>query len=138
MRAWGAPPRFVLKKLIWLSSGFARASVNDTRRPSTGETIGSLMSPILAWKPVVRDTARQGEPGQLGAGGLSVWPITVSVAKAGAAAARAAIIVAIVTRNVRITVPNTRSPDPIRRAALVPSNAKRRPRAPHRSPQWLT
>src|SRR3954471_15921650 len=113
MRAWGAPPRFVLKKLIWLSSGFARASVNETRRPSTGETIGSLMSPILAWKPVVRDTARQGEPGQLGAGGFSVAPITVSVANAGLAAASAARIVAMATRVLCISVPNTRPPDPI-------------------------
>src|SRR3954464_9818866 len=83
MRACGAPPRFELKKLIWLSSGLESWSVNATRRPSTGETIGLLMSPILAWKPVVRETARQGEPGQLGPGGLSVLPMSVWVAAAG-------------------------------------------------------
>src|SRR4051812_47706901 len=103
IRACGAPPRFVLKKLIWLSSGLASTSVNATSRPSTGETIGLLMSPILAWNPVVRETARQGEPGQLGPGGLSVFPSSVSVAHAGAAARSAVAIVRMATSDLRIT-----------------------------------
>src|SRR3954451_585940 len=126
MRACGAPPRFVLKKLIWLSSGFDSCSVNATRRPSTGETIGLLVSPTLAWKPVVRETARHGEPGQLGAGGLSVLPMSVWVAEAGAAAANAATIVAMATSFLCITRLNTPAVDPIRRRRAVPSNAKRR------------
>src|SRR5262245_10881635 len=121
MRADGAPPRFVLKKLIWLSSGLAICSVNATSRPLTGETIGPLVSPTLAWKPVVRDTARHGEPGHDGAGGLSWWPISVSVAYAGVAATSATANVTMATNFVSITELNTGSPHPIRRTGVLPS-----------------
>src|SRR3954453_18489037 len=75
MRACGAPPRFELKKLIWLSSGLESWSVNATRRPSTGETIGLLVSPILAWKPVGRGGGGGGraEGGRGGGGGGGGW-----------------------------------------------------------------
>src|SRR6185295_17448699 len=126
MRADGAPPRLELKKLIWLSSGLASWSVNATRRPLTGETIGLFVSPILAWKPVVLDTARHGEPGHEGAGGLSVCPISVVVAWAGPATASAPTKVAMVTIFFSITVLNTPIADPIRRAIVLPCKWKRR------------
>src|SRR5213080_2149158 len=87
-----APPSLALKNLIWLALGLASVIVQATIEPLRGANDSLVCLPTLAWKPVVRLTARHGVPGQLGTVGGLVVPSTptsksVAIAAAGSASA---------------------------------------------------
>src|SRR5450759_2072382 len=89
MPASAAPPSLALKNLICVAFGLPRTIVQATIVPSRGTRMSLLAEPTLAWKPVVRLTARQGVPGQLGTVAGEVAPITpTSLSVAGEVAGR--------------------------------------------------
>src|SRR5271166_4730738 len=106
MAASGAPPSLASKYLIWAVLGFASVIAQATMRPSRGALRGLCVEPTLTWNPVVRLTARQGLPGQLGTvAGLvaGIRPISVSVAGATAGRARASARLARTAGNIRFS-----------------------------------
>ena len=84
MPAVEGPPSLALKNLIWVAFGLPRLIDQATTVPARGAATGLCVVPTFTWKPVVRLTARQGLPGQLGTvSGLVVGgstPTSVSVA----------------------------------------------------------
>src|ERR1700736_7042421 len=85
MPACATPPSLALKNLIWVALGLPSVIVQATIEPLRGAVSGLLVTPTLAWKPVVRLTARQGVAGQLATvAGLVVGgstPTSASVAE---------------------------------------------------------
>src|SRR5580692_8730148 len=100
MPAVGGPPSLVLKNLTWVALGLPRSIVQATIVPARGAESRLVAVATLTWKPVVRLTARHGEPGQLGTvSGLVVGGITpTSVSVAGATAGRARTSARLVSR----------------------------------------
>ena len=84
MPAVEGPPSLALKNLIWVAFGLPRSIDQATTVPARGAATGLCVVPTFTWKPVVRLTARQGLPGQLGTvSGLvvgGITPTSVSVA----------------------------------------------------------
>src|ERR1700736_677369 len=92
MPASATPPSLASKNLICVAVGFPSEIVQATIVPSRRTLSGLWEAPTLAWKPVVRLTARQGVAGQLGVvTGLvaPIRPTSLSVAGGGAGTARA-------------------------------------------------
>src|SRR5580698_8371822 len=84
MPAVDGPPSLALKNLIWVAFGFPSMIDHATTVPARGAACGLCAVPTFTWKPVVRLTAKQGLPGQLGTvSGLvvgGITPTSVSVA----------------------------------------------------------
>src|SRR5271157_5645230 len=104
MPASAGPPSLVLKNLTWVALGLPSMIVHATTEPDLGVASGLWAVLTLTWKPVVRLTARQGVPGQLGtvAGVVAgIRPISVSVAGATAGRAMASAKLARTAGNIR-------------------------------------
>src|SRR3981081_2386433 len=92
MPASATPPSVPSKNFICVAVGLPSEIVQATIVPSRRTLTGFFAEPTLAWKPVVRLTARQGVAGQLGVvTGLVAagTPTSLSVAGAAAGSARA-------------------------------------------------
>src|SRR5579875_1806979 len=85
MPASAGPPSLVLRYLIWVALGLPSVISHATIVPARGALSGLRTLPTLTWKPVVRLTASQGLPGQLGTlAGVVVPMLPTSVSVAGA------------------------------------------------------
>src|SRR5207244_4331951 len=105
MPASGAPPSLELKNLICVALGLPSVIVQATIVPLRGTARKLWAAPTLTWNPVVRLTARQGIPGQLGTLGGVVGgstPTSVSVAGETAGTARHRATLARIAAAVRL------------------------------------
>ena len=95
-----------LKNLIWVAFGLPSMIDQATTVPARGAVCGLCAVPTFTWKPVVRLTARQGLPGQLGTvsglvvGGITPTSVSVACEPAGSTStsARLARTTAVDTR----------------------------------------
>src|SRR5277367_510548 len=89
MPAVEGPPSLALKNLICVAFGLPRSIDQATIVPARGAVCGLCTVPTFTWKPVVRLTARQGLPGQLGTvsgfvvGGITPTSVSVACEPAG-------------------------------------------------------